>query len=64
MLASHSTTKRDRAGRVAVATGLTIDNACGIPDSVVDADPRIISHFMTDISFNSPAAAAIRSNNR
>jgi len=47
-----------------VATGLTIDNACGIPDSVVDADPRIISHFMTDISFNSPAAAAIRSNNR
>ena len=47
-----------------MATGLTINKACGIPDGVVDADPRIISNFMTDIGFNSPAAVAVWSNNR
>jgi hypothetical protein len=51
-------------GEVAVATGVIINKACGIPDSVVDADPRIISNFMTDIGFNSPAAVAVWSNNR
>jgi hypothetical protein len=63
MLASHRSAIAQGRG-VAVATSVTVNKACGIPDSVVDADPRIISHFMTDISFNSPAAAAIRSNNR
>jgi hypothetical protein len=47
-----------------VATSLTVNRACGIPDSVVDADPRIISNLMTDIGFNSPAAVAVWSNNR
>ena len=48
-----------------MATGLIINKACGsISDSVADADPRIISNFMTDIGFNSPAAVAVRSNNR
>ncbi len=47
-----------------MATSCTVDKACGIPDSVVDADPRIISNLMTDIGFNSPAAVAVWSNNR
>ena len=47
-----------------MATGVIINKACGIPDVVVDADPRIISNFMTDIGFNSPAAVAVGSNNR
>jgi hypothetical protein len=47
-----------------VATSVTVNKACGIPGSVVDADPRIISNFMSDIGFNSPAADAVRRNNR
>jgi hypothetical protein len=45
-----------------VATGVIINKACGIPSSVVDAG--IIAHFMSDIGFNNPAAAAVRCNNR
>ena len=47
-----------------MATSVIINKACGIPGSVIDADPRIISNFMSDIGFNSPAAVAVRSNNR
>jgi hypothetical protein len=47
-----------------VATSFTVNKACGIPGVVVDADLRIISNFMIDIGFNSPAAVAVWSNNR
>jgi hypothetical protein len=47
-----------------VATSFTVNKACGIPDTVVDADPRTISNLMIDIGFNSPAAVAVWSNNR
>ncbi|HMF50542.1 MAG TPA: hypothetical protein VK603_17950 [Candidatus Saccharimonadales bacterium] len=47
-----------------MATSVTVNKACGIPGSIVDADPRIISNFMSDIGFNNPAATAVRCNNR
>jgi hypothetical protein len=47
-----------------VATSFTVNKSCGIPGSVVDADPRIISNFMSDIGFNNPAAAAVWCNKR
>ena len=46
-----------------MAKSFTVNKACGIPGSVVDADPRIISNLMIDMGFNSPAAFAAWSNN-
>jgi hypothetical protein len=47
-----------------VATGLIINKACGIPGRLADADPSIISNFMSDIGFNSSTGDAVRRNNR
>ena len=47
-----------------MATNLTANNACGIPGSVADAGPRIISNHVIDIGFNNPAAVAVWPNNR
>lgn len=49
---------------VAVAASFTVNKACRIPGSLVDADPSIISNFMTDIGFNCSTADAVRRNNR
>ena len=52
-----TTRRSDRRSHSAYGQG-----SYGISGSGVDADPR--TKFMIDISFNNPAAVAVRSNNR